>query len=139
MAKLNATRKKLFGDSTTDLTKFANLSIGQTSAIAEKLTNTLALTGEDISTLYEEASKAAGDDAGLLANYMSSINFADASMQDKIRAELEAMGLEWTSAVEKFVNAAFEASNAIKVVNFETLNQDLKDVYDLIQSIRMGE
>jgi hypothetical protein len=70
---------------------------------------------------------------------MGSINWSDSDVKDKIKSDLEGMNIAWTDSIGIFVEEAFKAANAVSIIDFETLNQDLKNVYDLLNSIHSGE
>jgi hypothetical protein len=138
MSRLNTVRKKYLENDYAEQEKFSNLSITQTAAIADKLSNILATSGVDLASDFEVVASGLGDKADMFTTYISSINWSDIDIKDKIKTELEGLGIVWSETIEDFVNKAFEVGRAISIINFETLNQDLKKVYDLLNQLRSG-
>ena len=134
---------KALGTTEEKIGKTAKLSAGQEEALAEKIVNLSGIAGADAAKTVKDQLNLALDSAGVkadqLANYLSSINWQDAGDWETIKTSLEAMGITWSEEIENFVNSAKSTANAVKLVDFNKLNEDLKSVYDTIKSIKSGE
>jgi uncharacterized protein YpuA (DUF1002 family) len=67
------------------------------------------------------------------------MNWQDVGDWEELREVLKEMGITWTEEVATFANNAMIASHALKIVDFEKLNSELKSVYDTLKNIRSGE
>jgi uncharacterized protein YaaN involved in tellurite resistance len=136
LGKSDEERIKRFGES-------AQLSAAQEEALSQKLINVANLSGDEAANGIVEslgvALDSVGENADELAAYLGSMNRQDVGDWEELQEVLKEMGITWTEEVATFANSAMTASRALKIVDFEKLNSELKSVYDTLKNIKSGE
>lgn len=121
---------------TIDLTKFSLLTSG---TVADFLGDFIVSYGEDLSgDLSVVLRKIKEEDQDWFARYISSQDFSDTSVKDRIKSDLSLMGIEFTTAIEDFIDTAMDAANAVERVDFSRLNAQLAATYDILQQFYSG-
>lgn len=120
------------------------LSAQNQKALAEKLVHASQTIGEEganrLKDSLDAALDSAEDKAGAFAGVLGSMNWSSVEDWEKLPEILDGMGIDTTTkAFKDFIEQVKECGIQIKVINLNTITEQIQNMYNALKSMLSGE